>query len=262
MQAGVWRRGEGKMNDSTGYLDNKGRSCHFTYADTEVPYICVVFHFHKETTALQVAIKPYSCMLTESSKQKCLCTKMCRIMSEFIVQEEVQITFRTSCTAAQALMPAQTRELEHTATESGKVPADADVPPFGDDHQNLLGSSVPGQRTHFCSASLTWENYDKMVSKYVGSLWLKVVLCAGGLLENLSLGLALWLTSALVCASQHSEVSGSFATAITERESTLDLVLPSQRLNHEVVRTAKERFFFHPGRVAKEVAISNNMLKT
>lgn len=39
------------------------------------------------------------------------------------------------------------------------VPADADVPPFGDDHQNLLGSSVPGQRTHFCSASLTWENY-------------------------------------------------------------------------------------------------------
>lgn len=28
MQAGVWRRGEGKMNDSTGYLDNKGRSCH------------------------------------------------------------------------------------------------------------------------------------------------------------------------------------------------------------------------------------------
>lgn len=31
-----------------------------------------------------------------------------------------QITFRTSCTAAQALMPAQTRELEHTATESGK----------------------------------------------------------------------------------------------------------------------------------------------
>lgn len=36
-----------------------------------------------------------------------------------------------------------------------------------------------------------------------------------------------WLTSALVCASQHSEVSGSFATAITERESTLDLVLVS-----------------------------------
>lgn len=42
----------------------------------EVPYICVVFHFHKETTALQVAIKPYSCMLTESSKQKCLRTKI------------------------------------------------------------------------------------------------------------------------------------------------------------------------------------------
>lgn len=33
------------------------------------------------------------------------------------------------------------------------------------------------------------------MSKYVGPLWLQVVLCAGGLLENLSLGLTLYVIS-------------------------------------------------------------------